>query len=146
LIANMAWKSWRIPRLALVTLAFSGAAFAWEAEAPYMATAHGHRFSLVTAQQNGCSVLVRLYFVAPDKAYAADSPARNYYRFASRVRFKEGKSIQTRIFANREPGSRVYAEIYDTAPEGCWAKTEQKFQGVDIEACRGHGCRPPPFQ
>jgi hypothetical protein len=85
-------------------------------------------------------------FSAPAEGYKSESPARNIYRFHVRIKLDEGREVVTRVFNNRAPGARAYTFTLGTQAEGCWAKNERKIQGIDVEGCRGAGCKPEPFE
>jgi hypothetical protein len=133
-------------------LAASGAllapvlAFAWTQEATFGAHVHGHEFARATLTGDGCSLKVRVFFDAPEEAYKNERAWRNYYRFHARIKLDTEHVVLTRVFNNDSPGARVYDYVQDTSAEGCWAKTESKVRGVDVEGCRGRGCTPEPFK
>lgn len=130
--------------LALVCV--PAAALAWNQEALFGATVHGHRFEKVLVEGVECKVKVRLFFQAPEDGYKSESPARNHYRFKGRLKLDGGRTVETRIFYNEGTGARVYEYVHDTTGDGCWAKDKHKLTGIDVEGCRGKGCRPAPFQ
>jgi hypothetical protein len=122
------------------------AALAWNNGADFETSIHGHDFSRVTFESDRCQVKVRLLFAAPATGYKNETVARNFYRFHARIKLDDGRQVLTRVFSNSAPGLRAYAYTLDTKPEGCWAKDERKIQGIDIEGCRGIGCKPEPFE
>jgi hypothetical protein len=85
-----------------------------------------HSFQRVTANDVGCVVRVRLYFDAPATSYREPAAVRNQYHFIAEVRLSGGNQFLSEVFSNSEPGARVAAFSYDTAPEGCCVP--QKFQ------------------
>ncbi len=121
-------------------------AFAWTAEAPFDARVHQHEFSRVVLTGVGCVLKTRVFFDAPDEAYKDDIVSRNYYRFHARIKLAGGHVVVTRYFHNDAPGARVYDYDQDTTAEGCWAKTEGHAQAVNVEGCRGRGCKPEDFK
>jgi hypothetical protein len=131
--------------LALATLLLPTVAKAWSHQATFETRIHHHEFSSVSVQNDGCKLEVKIAFDAPPKAYDSANPARSVYRFHVRTRLAEGHDSVTRVFANRGPGARVYAYVEDTTSAGCWAKEEHKIQKIDVEGCRGAGCKPEPF-
>ena len=138
-------------KLALCSLAASllllpSLALAWKQEAQFGATVHDHKFHRVVVESSGCNLDYALYFSAPAGAYSSGSPERDYYRYRARINLKGGKVALSPVFGNRAAGERVYRRSYDTTADGCWGKEQQKVSGVDVEACRGKSCTPPPFQ
>ncbi len=131
--------------LALVTLA-PVVALGWSQGADFETHIHGHEFSRVTLESNQCDVKVQVLFAAPVDAYKSESPARNFYRFHARIKLDDGRAIESRIFRNEAPGARAYTYVLDTKPEGCWAKEQRTIRGIDVEGCRGVGCKPEPFK
>ncbi|MFZ5892626.1 MAG: hypothetical protein ACOY0T_16325 [Myxococcota bacterium] len=129
---------------ALATAAVAGSAAAWSQGAEFGVRAHGHSFHKAKIESSDCNLRYRLYFNAPTDAYGSASKA--HFQFRARIRFASGSSVISPVFGNRGAGERVYERDYDTSSEGCWAKQEQKLLGVDVEACRGRGCTPAPFQ
>jgi hypothetical protein len=121
-------------------------ALAWGSSAPFAATVHHHEFSRVEASGDGCVARARLTYIAPEQAYGSPEQERNSYSFKARVRFASGKRMFSVPFTNTAPGKRVYRFRVDTGKHGCWARAEQKVVGVDVEGCRGQGCRVRPFQ
>lgn len=139
----------RIPGLvcgSIALLLVPASALAWNQEALFGATVHGHEFAKVVVAGEDCKVKVRLFFRAPEQAYKSESPARNHYRFKGRLKLDGGKVVLTRVFYNDRAGARVYDYSHDTSGEGCWAKDKHKLAGIDVEGCRGKGCTPQPFQ
>jgi hypothetical protein len=121
-------------------------ALAWTQGADFETHIHGHEFSRVTLDSNGCDLKVRLLFAAPEEGYKHAASARNFYRFHARIKLDDGRAIVTRIFSNSAPGLRAYTYVVDTKAETCWAKGERKIQGIDVEGCRGAGCKPEAFK
>ena len=122
------------------------AAWAWTQSAGFETHIHGHEFSRVTLDSNGCELKVRVLFEAPETAYKNEAPARNFYRFHARIKLDDGRAVETRVFSNSAPGARAYSYVLDTAADACWAKGEHKISGIDVEGCRGAGCKPDPFK
>jgi hypothetical protein len=50
------------------------------------------------------------------------------------------------IFFSQKPGDHRFAFSFDTTRDGCWARSDQRVIGVDVEGCRGKGCNVEPFQ
>lgn len=121
------------------------AASTWWDEASLRVQVHEHAFHRVTANAIGCVVRVRLYFRAPEAAYAGGASERNHYRFRARVSLSGERRFDTEVFDNGAAGARVFALSHDTAPEGCWAEERRSLRKVDVHACRGRGCVPEPF-
>lgn len=122
------------------------AALAWQSGADFEARIHAHEFSRVTLESDQCRVKIRLLFAAPADGYKSESPARNSYRFHARIELDDGRHVITRVFSNSAPGTRAYTYTLDSQPDGCWAKTERKIKGIDVEGCRGTGCKPESFK
>jgi len=137
---------WKLCGPVLACLLLPAAALAWNQEALFGATVHGHRFEGVLIEGADCTLKVRLSFQAPAEGYKAESPGRNHYRFIGRLKLDGGRTVLTHYFYNDTPGARVYNDVRDTSAEGCWAKERHKLQGIDVEGCRGKGCRPEPFK
>jgi hypothetical protein len=131
--------------LAASLLLLPSLAFAWKQEAQFGATVHEHKFKRVVVESSDCNLEYALYFSAPAAGYSSGSPDRDYYRYRARINLKGGKIVLSPVFGNRAAGERVYRRSYDTTADGCWAKEQQKVTGVDVEACRGKGCTPPPI-
>ena len=123
-----------------------GLAFGWTERAPFGARVHKHEFSSVLLSNEGCTLKTRLFFDAPEEAYKDEIASKNYYRFHARIRLDDSHSVITRVFHNDAPGAREYDYDEDTTSAGCWAKTEAHARGVDVEGCRGRGCKPEPFK
>jgi hypothetical protein len=121
-------------------------ALAWSKEATFMARVHQHEFSRATVESDGCRLKLHLFFDAPESAYQSETKARNEYRFHARVNLDGGHALLTPVFHSLSPGARTYDYVKDTAGEACWAKTELKIFGVDVEGCRGASCTPEPFK
>lgn len=130
---------------ALATSSLSLAALAWSQSASFETRVHGHVFSRVTIDSRGCELKVQLPFDAPEPAYKHEAAARNIYRFHARIELDKGHVFETPVFQNSVPGARTYGYVKDTGGEGCWAKGEHQLRGVDVEGCRGGGCKPDPF-
>lgn len=130
----------------LATLLTPVAALAWQNGADFETRIHGHEFSRVSLEANDCSVKVRVLFDAPADGYKHEAKARNFYRFHARIKLDDGRNIETRVFSNSAPGLRAYSYVLDSKADGCWAKGERKIQGIDVEGCRGAGCKPEPFK
>lgn len=118
---------------------------AWEAKAPFSATINGHKFSELRATSSDCTLKVRLRFTAPKDKYTSGAPRRNYYRFKARLELSDNITVDSPVFGNRAAGRRVYTFQHDSTGQRCWAKQEHKVRNVDIEGCRGRGCRVEPF-
>lgn len=129
--------------LALLTATTVAQAAGWSQSAEFGVRTHGHSFYKATVESNDCTLHYRLYFTAPPEAY--QNPNKAHFRFRARIRFGSGKQLSSLVFGNRGAGERVYERDYDTSGEGCWARETQKLLGVDVEACRGRGCRPEEF-
>jgi hypothetical protein len=121
-------------------------ALAWSKEATFMARVHKHEFSRATVESDGCLLKLHLLFDAPESAYQSETKARNEYRFHARVNMDGGHALLTPVFHSLSPGARTYDYVKDTSGEACWAKTELKIFGVDVEGCRGASCTPEPFK
>jgi len=126
--------------------AVSVASLAWTQSAPFETRVHGHAFSRVVLESRDCVLDVRLPFDAPEAAYKNDAaPTRNVYRFHARIKLDD-QTFETPIFQNSAPGARSYTYAKDTSAEACWAKREHQLRAVDVEGCRGAGCRPEAFK
>ena len=123
-------------------LALPIAALAFQQSASFETRVHGHAFSRVTVESRGCEVRAQLAFDAPEGAYKHEAAARNVYRFHARIKLDKGHAFETPVFQNSVAGARQYSYTKDTSTEGCWAKDEHVLRGVDVEGCRGGGCRP----
>ena len=121
-------------------------ALAWSKEASFLARVHKHEFTRATVESDGCVLKLRLFFEAPESAYQSEVKARNEYRFHARVNVEGGHRLLTPVFQSLTPGKRSYDYAKDTTSEGCWAKSEAKIFGVDVEGCRGAGCTPESFK
>jgi hypothetical protein len=121
-------------------------ALAWSKEATFMARVHKHEFSRATVDSEQCLLKLRVFFDAPEAAYQSETRSRNEYRFHARVNLDAGHTLLTPVFRNLTPGAHSFDYVKDTAGEGCWARTELKIFGVDVEGCRGAGCTPEPFK
>lgn len=130
----------------LAVLAAPVAALAWSQSASFETRVHGHAFSRVTLESRGCELGVQLPFDAPQKAYEHEAAARNIYRFHARIKLDKGHTFETVVFQNSVPGARSYSYVKDTTAEGCWAKDPHQLRAVDVEGCRGGGCKPEPFR
>jgi hypothetical protein len=122
------------------------AALAWQSGADFETQIHAHQFSRADLVSDQCTVKVQLLFDAPAAGYEHEVPARNVYRFHVRMKLDDGRHVVTRVFNNRAPGARAYGYTLDTTADGCWAKQERKLQGIDVEGCRGAGCKPEDFE
>ena len=122
----------------------SSLALAWTRSAEFEARVHGHAFTKVSLESADCSLRYELQFAAPPEGYP--KTGTGYYRFHARIRLDEGRSIVTKVFANRTPGKRTFTGELDTTADGCWAKEPRKLFGVDVEGCRGRACTPDPFE
>ncbi|HEY2409478.1 MAG TPA: hypothetical protein VGI10_25905 [Polyangiaceae bacterium] len=127
-------------------LALPALALAWNQVAPFHAKVHGHEFSKALVESDGCSVKLKLYFDAPAERYEPADSLRSFYRFHARLRFDAAPNLITGVFNNAAPGSRMYETTLDASADGCWAKTQHKLEGVDIEGCRNRGCTPENFK
>ena len=130
----------------VVALFVPALALAWSKEATFMARVHKHEFSRATVESEGCILKLHLFFDAPESAYGSDTKARNEYRFHARVNMDGGHALLTPVFHSLTPGKRTYDYVKDTTGEACWAKSEAKIFGVDVEGCRGASCTPEPFK
>jgi hypothetical protein len=119
---------------------------AWEFKAPFRAMVHNHQFEAVRMWNEGCELKVRLVFDAPATQYSSSEPARNVHRFRARLRMRDNVMVHSPEFVNRAPGRRAYTFTRDTREGGCWAEQELKLQAVDVEGCRGLGCRVDDFR
>jgi hypothetical protein len=122
------------------------AAAAWSQNSEFGARVHDHEFKRVIVESADCTIKYKLYFSAPAAGYVSKSPPRNVYLFRSRIDFQSGKQAKVPVFANRAAGERVYENTFDTTPDGCWAKSQEKLAGVKVEGCRGDGCTPKQVQ
>ena len=130
----------------VVALFVPALGLAWSQEATFMARVHKHEFSRATVESEGCLLKLHLFFDAPESAYKSETKARNEYRFHARVNMDGGHALLTPVFHSLAPGSRTYDYAQDTTSEGCWAKSEAKIFGLDVEGCRGASCTPEPFK
>jgi hypothetical protein len=121
-------------------------AFAWNSDTPFRVKVHGHLFDRAVLTSDQCVIQLALYFSAPSESYSNSEEKQNHYRFRARVKFDSGQQRITPIFINHGSGLRVYKTQFDTAPDGCWARTEQKLEAVDVEGCRRRKCIPDPFE
>jgi hypothetical protein len=121
-------------------------ALAWSRSADVETEVHGHAFSRVTVESNGCELTLRLSFDAPQTAYTSESKVRNVFRFHARLELEGGHTLETPVFQNSSPGARSYVQTKDTTAEACWAKEEHPLRAVHVEGCRGAGCKPDPFK
>jgi hypothetical protein len=122
------------------------AAYGWSQSASFETRVHGHAFSKVTIESRGCELTVRLPFDAPAAAYKFEAASRNIYRFHARIKLDKGHEFETPVFQNSAPGARSYSYVKNTTAEGCWAKDEHQLRAVDVEGCRGGGCKPEAFK
>jgi hypothetical protein len=122
------------------------AALAWTQSADIETKVHGHAFSRVMVETKGCELTLRLTFDAPETAYKSESKVRNVFRFHARLQLEGGHTVETPVFQNTSPGARSYVQTKDTTAEACWAKEEHQLRAVDVEGCRGAGCKPDPFK
>ncbi|HTQ03724.1 MAG TPA: hypothetical protein VMI54_07695 [Polyangiaceae bacterium] len=120
-------------------------AWAWSQGAEITATVHGHAFTRVVVESADCVLHYRIYFDAPQDAYASAARTRNVYLFRARIDFASGKAATAPVFANRAPGARMYENRYDSAGDGCWVKDQQALRRLEVEGCRGDGCTPEFF-
>jgi hypothetical protein len=139
------------PRLAIVfgalaastvTLA-AGDACAWQQTMPFTASVNGHEFDRVVLRGDGCKVHVELYFSAPAAAYESRAKQRNVHRFVVRVQLADGNALRIGPFTNTAAGPRRHRASQDTSARGCWAKGEPQVRSVNVNGCRGKGCRVP---
>jgi len=133
------------PALALAGFLITLGAGAWTSQVRFSTRVHDHSFHETAAKSSDCVLRYRLYFTAPPGGYSSRSEGLNYYRFRAHLKFASGKVFTTPVFGNRAPGERVYARDHDTRDDACWASTEQKVVGLDVEACRGQRCTPRPL-
>lgn len=113
----------------------------WWHEANPQITVHEHSFYRVTLNNIGCQLRVRLFVDAPFERYRDEDEARNSYRFQAKLKLAGGRTITSPTFANDAAGLRVFAFTQDSTGEGCWAKEPRKLRKLDVNACRGQGCR-----
>lgn len=147
MLAAMARKQRTAARATLACILFTPlAALAWKSGADFETGIHGHDFSRADLESDQCTVKVQVLFDAPAEGYRHEAPARNVYRFHVRMKLDDGHQVVTRVFNNRSPGARAYSYTLDTTADGCWAKQERKLQGIDVEGCRGAGCKPEDFK
>jgi len=132
--------------LALAVWSLPLAALAWTQSASFETRVHGHAFSRVTLESRGCELKVQLPFDAPEAAYKHEAASRNVYRFHARIKLDKGHAFETPVFQNSVPGARSYGYTKDTTTEGCWAKDPHQLRAVDVEGCRGGGCKPDPLE
>jgi hypothetical protein len=140
---------------------FSALALASAVQSPLVAHADGagwsqrtmlntvvweHSFDRVTVTALDCSVSVKLHFIAPKEGYKAAGSARNHYYFHARLKFADGKKIDTGMFKTSKPGAKLYSYDHDTSSDGCWAKGQHKLSSVDVVGCRGQRCPVPDFE
>ena len=130
----------------LALLGVANVALAWSQDAEFSATVHGHAFKRVVIESNECVLSYKIYFDAPADAYSSPAKARDVYLFRARIDFASGKSATVPVFANRQPGARMYENQFDSAGDGCWVKDKQGLRGVKVEGCRGDGCKPDPIR
>lgn len=128
------------------TLGLPLVALGWTQSASVETHVHGHAFSRVTLESRGCELTLHLPFDAPEAAYKHEAPTRNVYRFHARIKLDDGHTLETPVFQNSAPGARSYSYVKDTNADGCWAKDERQLRAVDVEGCRGAGCKPDPFK
>jgi hypothetical protein len=124
----------------------SALALGWTQHADLETRVHGHAFSRVTIESRGCELTLRISFDAPEAAYKNESTVRNVYRFHTRIKLDNGQSVETPVFQNSAPGARTFVYTKDSTAEACWAKDERQLRAVDVEGCRGAGCKPDPFK
>jgi hypothetical protein len=124
----------------------SALALGWTQRADFETRVHGHAFSRVAVESRGCELTLRLSFDAPEGAYKNESTVRNVYRFHARIKLDNGQSVETPVFQNSAPGARTFVYTKDSKADGCWAKEERQLRAVDVEGCRGAGCKPDPFK
>jgi hypothetical protein len=139
-------KPWLIVAAGAAVSTVALLAGAWELKAPFNATVNGHQFSEIQISNQECVLQVKLYFDAPADKYQSGARRRNYHQFRAHLSFADNVMVESEVFGNPAPGKRVYSFTKDTAVGGCWAKQKLKLQGVDVQGCRGIGCRVPPFQ
>jgi hypothetical protein len=113
----------------------------WWHEANPQITVHEHAFYRVTLNNIGCQLRVRLYVDAPFERYRDEDQVKNHYRFQAKLKLAGGRSLTSPNFGNDAPGLRVFAFSHDSTGEGCWAKEPRKLRKLDVNACRGQGCR-----
>lgn len=106
----------------------------------------GHHFKRVSIAPNGCKVVARLSYDAPEVAYKSRVDGMNHYRFKARVRLASGKVVTSQPFESSAAGKHTQVFSFDTASAGCWSKQRQTPAGVDVEGCRGNGCAIEPFK
>jgi hypothetical protein len=150
-LGRMARHAARLPALlaaasSLAAIIFPMAALGWTQSASFETHIHGHTFARVSVENRGCELRVTLPFDAPAPAYQHEAASRNIYRFHARIKLDKGHELETPVFQNSVPGARQYGYTKDTSSEGCWAKDEHQLRAVDIEGCRGAGCKPDPFK
>ena len=131
--------------LTLASLLVSGFALAWTQSTGFDTTVHGHEFHRVVLESKDCVLKYRFDFLAPEARYAGADAKAPRFRFVGRLKLKAGAVVRSPIFPNAAPGERSYKGSFDTTPEGCWAKEEQKLIAFDVRGCRGQGCVPDDF-
>ncbi len=131
--------------LALAALALTAPALAWSYSRTINARVNKHAFHRVDVKSDDCKLEIGLYFDAPPEGYDSGAKNRNHHRFKARFLFKNGKSVVTPIIGNAKPGKRRFIHRYDSADAACWAKEEVQLKDVDIEGCRGQGCKVKDF-
>lgn len=131
---------------AACTVLLPAIALAWTNSIDFETSIHGHRFTRASFEGSDCKLRVRVLFSAPQQGYEHAAPARNVYRFHTRIKLHGDRVVTTPVFNNRAPGARAYGFTHDTQAEGCWAKAEPKVMAIDVEGCRGAGCKPEGFK
>lgn len=119
--------------------------FAWSYSRTINARVNQHVFHRVTVQSDDCKLKIGVYFDAPKAGYDSGAKQRNHHRFKVRYLFANGKTVVTPVIGNAKPGKRRFVLDYDSGEAGCWAKDEVQLKDVDIEGCRGRGCKVKEF-
>lgn len=118
----------------------------WEKDAELGVKVHHHEFYRVQVESVGeCGLQIRIHFNAPIEQYADPVKMRNLYRFKARLELSDDKRVDSKVWYNDRPGKRAFSFQFDTAPDGCWAKSAHKVYNLDVEGCRGSLCQVKPF-
>jgi hypothetical protein len=136
----------------LVTCAvLARASMPWSNEAAVGVRVNGHSFHDARVQgsgeNKGCDLHVRLLFEAPESGYSdPKNRTRNHHSFQARLKFANGRSVESRRFGNSAAGERAYTFSEDTTSAGCWAKDPNKIVKLDVIGCRGPACDLGSFE
>ena len=129
----------------VASLGCAGVAWGWATSVLFSATVWGHKFNEVSVEAKDCSVTVRVKYDAPAVAYKSQSADKNHYRFRARARFASGVKAEGPIFSSTKAGPGVHSFTVDTG-QACWARDKQALAAMDVEGCRGEGCKVEPFK